>query len=106
MTAALVKGGGSVRETSAVEVNREIVGVRPVGQSVKFGGRIDGPEFGRLGQRERVRFWEMDAVPPLECGREIDGAQLGVRRVDREEFAAAGENSGAAHSSVSMWAWA
>ena len=52
VTAALVEGGGRVCETSAVEVHGEIVEVRPVGQSVEFGGGVDGSEFRRLGQRE------------------------------------------------------
>lgn len=93
---ARVGAGGGVGEAGAVEVDDEVVGVGPIGEGAEFGGGVDGPEFGGLGEGEGAGFGKMHAVTAVEDGREVGGAELGVRGVDGDDFTAAGEKFGGA----------
>ena len=77
-----------------VEVDGEVVGVRPVGECAEFGGGVDGAEFGGLREGERADFRGVDAVPAEQERVEVGGTQLAVGGDDREQFAAAGEKFG------------
>ena len=73
-------------------------------QRVDFGQRIDLPRLGRLGDRHRAGFREVDVRPAGGERTHRVGGQLAVLGLRDKQLRSVGEESGAPHSSVSTCA--
>ena len=78
--------------------------LRQVDDRIQFRERVNSPGFGRLGDAERAHLGRMHVEMLSENNRDRVEIEFPIFPRNGEELAAAGKNSGAPHSSVSIWA--